>query len=427
MTDAPRAQGRGAWRCAFAAAAVLFWGLRAVYWATTDEALFSDMADFYGIAQRFAAGGTLAHDDFWQSYRSPVLPLLGALKITLCGDGMLPWRIGQAALLFAGACWLAREVYAATGLRWLALALLVSIAISKPSIFWSLKFTKEGLHEALLYALLAAALRLCRRPSRWFAFAVGGLAMVATLNRSNLLAALPILIALPMFATGPRRRRALTAACVLLGIIAAWAPWGVRTWRLYGHPLTLTTDGAAVLLDGLHEIDVPQADGSTLHIVYGDHLDQARHRFANDAAADAWLGAQVRRWIFADPGRWLRIVANNVATSAFVRTISLSTVPRDHLLPRWLDWLLVDKHRLASLFGLLGLLGAGLLRPRLTLLGLVTVLPWLLACACLGLPRFFEPIVPLVLFGDALLVATVVSRVTAWRMRRCAPATPRAS
>ena len=73
------------------------------------------MADFRGIAERFAAGDTLAKDSFWQSYRSPVLPSFGALQIVLFGEGLEPWRCLQAALLCR--CWLARELWHATGSR----------------------------------------------------------------------------------------------------------------------------------------------------------------------------------------------------------------------------------------------------------------------------------------------------------------------
>lgn len=418
---------RRAWWLAFATAAALFWGLRAVYWATTEEAPFSDMADFRQIAEHVANGGTLAHDEFWQSYRAPLLPLLGALQIRLTGHGLLGWRIGQALLLFGGLCWLAREVWHATGARWLALALLVVVAISRPSVFWSLKFAKEGLHEALLDWLLAMALRLCRRPSWWLASATGALAMAATLNRSNTLAALPILAVMPLFLGLPWPRRGALAACVVTGIALAWTPWGLRTNALYGRPLALTTDGAAVMLDGLHDITVPQPDGTALRLRYDEHMQQAQHRFANDAEADAWLAIQVRRWVLADPLRWLRIWRDFAASSAFGREITLTAVPRGHQLPPAFDWLLLDKHRFSTSLGLAGLALAALLRRRLALLALLVVPPWLLACAFLGLPRLFEPIAPLVSFGSILPVAICLAWRRSATLRRCATSPPSVS
>ncbi|MBI5849898.1 MAG: hypothetical protein HZB39_02495 [Planctomycetes bacterium] len=409
---------------ALAAAAALFWWLRISYWGVTEEEPFSDMADYHHIAEGFAACGSLTEDDFWQSDRPPLLPILGAVKILLFGVDLAPWRWLQACLLFSSACWLVLELRRAFGSWRVPIAFLWVVALARSSVFWSYKFATEGLHEAMLYLVLAAALRLVRAPSVPWASLVGALAMTATFNRANFavaLVAIPLLLwfAAPVPATPLRlgRARALWAPglAFVLGALLIWTPWGIRTYRLYGRPLPTTTSGAAIALDGIARIDVREPDGTTLTITYDEFTAGARHRFATDADAEAWLGERFRRWILADPSRWLGDVYRRLCRSAFDHAISLSKVPRDRLLPDWRDALLLDKRRALTVLGLLGLAVAGWRRRALALLFALTVLPWLLGCCFLGLPRLFEPGLPLVLFGNLLLAATIVDFVRARR------------
>jgi len=419
------------WRTwsACAAALVTFWAMRIGYWSVTTEEPFSDMAGFREMAERFAAGGKLAVDEFWQSYRAPVLPLLGALQIVLFGDGLGPWRYMQAALVCGGACWLARELWHATGSRWLGSTWLWVTALTQPSVFWSLKFAKEGLHEALSYVVLAAALRLLRRPSLGLAMVVGALTYAAMLNRTNFVLALAVIPALMVFGRaipGGLAARLRDAAPWLLaffaGAVLAWLPWGVRTWHLYGRPLAMTTDGSCVALDGLGSIDVLESDGTRQTIEYWPFMHSAPQRFPTDHAADVWLSARVWQAVLADKTRWLHKAVRNVATSAFLREISLTRVPRDRLLPAPWQWLLLDKNAVAVVVGIVGVFLLACWHRRLLVIGLLTVLPWLLACCLLGLPRYLEPAIPLLLFGNVIALATVVPRAVGlllgWHARR---------
>ncbi|HEX6812451.1 MAG TPA: hypothetical protein VF384_12560 [Planctomycetota bacterium] len=420
-SPAGAARSKATW-VACGLALVAFWALRLGYWSVTREEPFSDMADFRGIAERFAAGGTLAADSFWQSYRSPVLPLLGALQIVLFGPDLLPWRWMQAVLLCAGACWLARELWLSTRSRWLAVGWLWLVALSKPSVFWSYKFAKEGLHEALQYVVLALVLRLLRRPSLALAALMGALAFAVTLNRTNFVFALVAIPALLVIGVEPRaqlRTRLRTCAPRILAFVAgavlAWVPWGVRTWQLYGEPLFLTTDGACVVLDGLAKITVDEPDGSQQTIEYWPFLHGAPQRFPNDHEADVWLRARVQQGLLADPVEWMVRAAHNAGVSAFHREVSLTKVPRDVLLPSPWQWLLLDKHRLTVVLGVLGLFALALRHRHLLALGLLTVPPWVLACFMLGLPRYLEPMIPLLLFGNLALFVLVAEWIRARR------------
>ena len=104
--------------------------------------------------------------------------------------------------------------------------------------------------------------------------------------------------------------------------------------------------------------------------------------------------------------------------------VSLTHVPRDHLLPAPWQWLLLDKNAVAVVVGILGVLLLARWHRRLLVIGLLTVLPWLLACCLLGLPRYLEPAIPLLLFGNVIAVVVVVPRAVALlRSGRTAPTT----
>src|SRR5256885_13568603 len=135
---------RFAWICrptfVVFAYAIVFWGLRILYWRVTHEAPFSDIGDFVRLAQQithlfyFGVGESLA------TYWSPVTPSFIAMSMVLGGANFeAVFRVLVQAVAFGGSLVLAYEIVKMTGRGWLGGAWLFVLALSKPSIFWSLE------------------------------------------------------------------------------------------------------------------------------------------------------------------------------------------------------------------------------------------------------------------------------------------------
>jgi hypothetical protein len=166
-------------RVLLVAGVVVFWALRALYWRGVDELPFSDMADFERIALRVLREWSFQHDAFWRSYKMPVLPLLGAGVWGVAGaHNYLAWRIFQTAITCLAMTWLALELRRVTGARWVGVAFVWVVALTRSSIFWSYKYATEGVAEALLYAVCAALL-WALRSRRPVAFVLTGVLLTA--------------------------------------------------------------------------------------------------------------------------------------------------------------------------------------------------------------------------------------------------------
>src|SRR5689334_11149413 len=120
--------------------AVFFWGLRTYYWATTYEAPFSDIGDYVYVGQNIAQHFFFGISSQLVAYWTPVTPSFIALAIFIGGEHFeMVFRVLIQAIAFAGSILLANEIVRMTGRGWLGAVWLLLLALSKPSIFWSLK------------------------------------------------------------------------------------------------------------------------------------------------------------------------------------------------------------------------------------------------------------------------------------------------
>jgi hypothetical protein len=413
-TDIPPAPGpaRFARVLAVLAVALLFWALRLRYWTTTFEVPFSDMADFERVARGLLRKGSFAFGPFWQSYKPPILPLLRATEILFFGEGLWPWRILQSTLVFVGVGWLAGEILLTTRRFALFWALALTVALSKSSIFWSLKVATEGVAEAFLYLSIAAILCALRRPTLVRAFAAGAILTMASLNRPNTMLALPLFL-LTLFwddwrragtAGSPRPtrlRRALRRPGIcLLACALVWGPWLVRTHRLYGAFLPFNTSGALAFIYGVWTIEVPTDDGQWVTKSYPEILTTAPARFKNDYELDKWGRRAVRHWMARNWRTLFKLVPVRALETVADRDVQLTKVSRLQLYPPALNRLLLDKSLLAVAAGILGLCALPLVVDRrLFWLGLVSIPAWASTLPLQSNCRLLEPSLPIFLFG----------------------------
>jgi branched-subunit amino acid transport protein len=164
--------------------ALTFWGLRVSYWATTSEAPFSDIADYVWVGQNIAHDFYFGTTDTFYSYYTPVTPSFVAIGIVLGGAHFeVVFRVVVQALAFLGSVNLAYEIVQLTRRGWLGAALLFVVALSRPSIFWSLKLSTESVSEALLLSSLGVVLRGVRTRSLLTMTLAGMLFLLLALNR----------------------------------------------------------------------------------------------------------------------------------------------------------------------------------------------------------------------------------------------------
>ena len=418
---------RLAWLFALAGMAS-FWALRVFYWSAVEEIPFSDMANFDRVAHGIAASFDFSSSQFWQTYTTPSLVTARAIQILLLGDSLLAWQIFQAALTFVSLCWLALELYRRTGSRGLAVALIFAVAWSKPSIFWSLKLSREGFHEALTYLCIAAFLFAVRRPSWSSMVTLGGLLAVNFLNKPNVLLAVPIVVLLAVASLSLRTSsdeahsvraegRPLNALlAITLGVALIWGPWIGRSIAIYGEPVLLNTQGPYVILWELGQVTVRLPNGIEVETSANDLHSEASERFSNDLEALKYARQVSDAWLRQNLDQLPELAGKRVWRTITDRTIYLTRVPRNRLFGTRMDHLLLDKSRTAAVAGIAGLSVLPLLFGwRLLVIPTMVLIPWLSAAAILSYPRMFEAAIPLVMFGN---VAWLILAARAWRQLR---------
>jgi hypothetical protein len=406
--------GQRVWTVAFLAAFVAFWVLRAAYWSRVEEAPFSDMAGFDAVARGIATSFDFKWSEFWRSYTTPSLVAARALQITLFGDGLLAWRIFQSVLTCAGLAWLALELVRTTGSRGLALTLVVLVALSQPSVFWSFKLSREGFHEAATYFTAASVLFALRRPG-WLAWgAVGVILAVNFLNRPNAILIVPVvalvvLVALrrpPAAETSATRARALGA--LTIGIAILWTPWIVRSVRIYGEPVPLSTQAPYTALWSLGEVRVRLDDGTEVVTHVNTLQADAERDFPHDLAASRYANRIAAAWMREHLTELPRIFTQRIRISVAEREEHLTRVPRDRLFGTSTDRLLIDKKKGWIYTGALGLLVLPVFYGwGFVVLAAAALLPWLSAAALVPYARMLDASIPLILFGNVAWVVLV--------------------
>jgi hypothetical protein len=290
-------------------------------------------------------------------------------------------------------------------------ALLIIVALSKPSIFWSLKLAREGFQEALTYWTVAAALAAFRKDRPMVYLVLGLVVAVNFLNRPN---ALPIVPVIALLLVGihiwnrrsadddPHTRRFSLGhklGAFLLGILALWGPWIARSIAIYGEPVLLSTQGPYAVLWELGEIRVRLRDGREI-VTHVNRLQAEAGQFPNDLAASKYANEIAQAWISEHRSELPSLMFARIGGSIGNRDVHLTKVPRDVIFgPPW-DSFLLDKGRATTYAGALGLLVLpGLYGWRLLILPAAALIPWLTAAALIGYARWLEPAIPLILFG----------------------------
>jgi 4-amino-4-deoxy-L-arabinose transferase-like glycosyltransferase len=176
--------------------------------------------------------------------KPPLYPLLLAVPSLLGLKTVAAHRVGSClmgAVLVVGVGLLGRRV---GGQRVGLLAAAVA-AVYPLLVVLDGSLRSESLYAPLIAWLLLAAYRLVDRPGARRAVAFGAVLGLAALTRSEalLLGVLLLVMAVKRLPSGVRLRPTALAALVALLLVA---PWAIRNWSEFGHPLLSTNEGSLV-------------------------------------------------------------------------------------------------------------------------------------------------------------------------------------
>lgn len=402
--------------------AIVFWSLRILYWSTTEENPFSDMLDYLNIAIRIYNDWDFSHSAFFKSHHVPTLPLLIAISFWIFGVGsQLGWQIWQASILFFGLFFVAYELRKATNSNWLALGFMLSVAVGKWSIFWSLKYATEGLSEGLLYFVLGLSLFCFRKGGKFGWFINGAVNAALVLTRPNFIGIFVALIGILFVTSFPLVNRVMLIKRLLLclfGFFLIWAPWVGRGYLLYGGFLPFSTHSGASFFWELGQVSVVLDSGKVIEFDSEALEAEAAQRFANDYEAHAYNQKLVKTWVAQNTGMYVALFFRRLWNMVVDDDVGgLSKVSRHRLFPGALNELLIDKSVFFVISGLLGLIGFIVFYRPLILFLVFALMPAFIAALIIGYGRMLEPVLGLILFGNFFWFKIGMGPVRTWYLK----------
>lgn len=387
----------------FLLSTVLFWGLRFLYWTENYEEPFSDIADYVRIGTGVYQNWDFSFaPSFWLSYKPPVMPLFIAFYFLLRGSTNLDlWPLFQTMIIYVSLLWLVYEIRTVTK-RWsFSLLLLLVVALSKGSIFWSLKASTESLSEGFLYLLGAVFLASQRKRNFYFPL---------------------VLICVGAFLLKPQFILAIALACVfhfyneykqwhftpiyfkrislfLLSGFLLWLPWGIRTYNLYGHPVLTSTQGPYSFFWELGNLEYKDENGILKQTHVNEIQSQAPTTFKNDYEAMVYWNKISQQWIKNNIQNYYSMIINRIRTTVKDKQEYLSKLDRNYLFNNAIDRMLISKTDFSVVASLLGLVLLALTWRSLLPLLLFPLSFWIMGCLFLGYARVLDPSLPLFSFG----------------------------
>ncbi|MBU2488845.1 MAG: tetratricopeptide repeat protein [Proteobacteria bacterium] len=308
---------RIAWLALLAPGAVLYGVLLARYTGRSPFAAapFLDSRYYWGLAVETGILGRPLPDVL---FNAPLYPLVLAAWVRIFGAHLGLVYVLQAALALGTALLARRATARIFSPREGFVAGLLALFYG-PLAFQTLKI----LPEALALFLFSAFLALFTLPGilnrKWGPPALGAVAGLCILTRSQLL--LPLAASLPFLfwgkSGGSAARRPGRAAVLLLALGLTLLPWALRNLAATGRPAILAANGGLTLYEGNN----PDARGSYARVLEGPEVleDRVRDMKAEAARAlsrpvtvweaDAFFRDRALAWMAENPGAWLKLEA----------------------------------------------------------------------------------------------------------------------
>jgi hypothetical protein len=428
--------------------AVVFWGTRILYWLQISEAPFSDLLDYVNVARNIYTLFFWGESPSLSTYYAPTTPAFIALSLVIGGETGFQWafRFLLQGIAFAGILLLYVEISLLTRNRYHAYALLIVVAMCRPSIFWSYKLGTEAVSEALLWLTMAAGLRALRTHGLGAAMLAGAAGLALGLGRPQffpavLLMGLTIVLcansngrmASPRIAGLLSRTALRQGFAFAIGVLIVWSPWLIRNYRITHDFVAVGTSGTESLLweAGGGPIgrqtytSLPLSDGTVITEFGLPALRRQVAHLPTDYERKKRLQLVVDAWLRANWQEFPALVTKRLLYFASTRGPSaLTTVSRERLFgdadrPGWtkmtrvLNAILFDKSAVTS-----GIAVAGAVIAALTLggagwvLAIMAIVPSIVAACVIGVERSVEPLIPLQLWLAFFAMATAFAWFT---------------
>jgi hypothetical protein len=438
---------------------MIYWLLRILYFSATREQIFSDIGIYCNIADNILSSGYFgtSRDYCYFSPGAPVAIAISKLVSRTAFASFYPYMI--AFLAFIGVLLVARQISLLTRRAYLGVVYVFIMATLKPSVFWQLKLSTEGLAEALLQLSLGIALLVHRSRSIPLSFLCGSTIAWLFLTRPQYLLSVPFLLiffwVIDCNATNARSllsqslqkslaitrqplkifktQRPFIAFC--LGIVVLWGPWITRNYLHYHRVIPVSMAGAMTalwdydlgpIIPNLYR-SITLSDGTTVPLTL-EAMTQQRNKVANDLQYYDYLVELNRRWLRLNyPYLWVPFISRSINELSANDAGGLTTVSRDYLFP-WqfkgyivpyaqqspLNIILIDKTPPLMIGGIVGLILFCRRYPHesLPLFGLVLVM-WCVPGLTMGYPRVIDAVVGPTMFGCFYFVAVYVERAYA--------------
>lgn len=391
---------------------VLFVVLRLIYWSHVSEEPFSDMADYINWGKHWTVGDWMMDGQFWGAYKPPGVPLLYAVVFSITGgyevDNLRWTQLGITVVALIIFAWqLARE----SGTIFAGLLLVIVVALSKSSVFWSYKVGTEALSEAFLYLSLATVLWVNRDSASYYKYLILAFVTVfATFVRPNALPLVGVLVLFPLYKQFRVERwravRFLVAYAVVVACI--WTPWIARNYAYCGQFVPLSTQGPYTFLWELGNVNLPGPDGESMVVHVNQLQEEAPRKFANDCEASHYAMGLVKLWLRENSTVYPHIIVSRLLRYANDRQIDLTKISRTKLYSA-LDLVLFDKTQKQIVMAAVAMVALSFFFTwaRIILAGLAASI--FFSALFLGDARLFEPYIPLFLF------MTVAPTIPLWQ------------
>lgn len=390
---------------------------RLLAWLALNPPLQSDALSYFTMAQSLAQRGDLV-DNFGQhAFYSAGYPLFLAPFFWWFG-ARIPVAITVNLALSGLSTYLVfRIANALTGKRTTASLAAAIHALWLPAVWNATMLAKENLSTPLVLGVVLCAWSMAHGKRTGRSAASAGLLWGAGLvtGGSSLLIALAPGVALVIagWVHGAARARA-GAALFVAGALLVLGPWLYATDRMIGSPV-LTTNAAFNLYLGNN----PAADGRFVSIAdtpVGPGWQQTRIELG-EAGTARMLQGQAREWIAHHPETAARLAVRKLALfwEPNVPDAQDFAASRAIAIVRLGD---VVEYGLILLLALSGFCSAAVsMRDRLVL-GATIVGFWIIHAAAYVLPRYRDPIMPIVIIMAAIPLSASLSRVLARRETR---------
>ncbi len=286
-----------------------------VYW--TNESLNRDEVEYLSLARSLTAGHGYQYDEYVK--KGPVQPFGRApgypVFLALIGAGReyvehvpASVKIAQSIVGAAGVFVIALAAFRMGG-RPSAMA-AAAIAAAYPPLIWISGYAySEALFWPIGLTLGLIASWALNTPQSWGrGMTLGAVAAVSVLVRAATMPFLPLVALWILW-----KRRPVTLAAFVLGLVIALTPWTIRQVNYYGRFVLVASDGGVTFWTGNNPLAPGEGDmAANPYLKLASQALRAQHPALDEEQMEPVYYREALSWIQAHPVDWLKLMAKKV-------------------------------------------------------------------------------------------------------------------